>query len=274
MALAEGLSCKTFCWRRDCLLQIKMKVITLGRKIIKDKLSKAEELMSESIEDQVDDTKDKVWTLLQYLAQRLFHIENYYLIYSELGLHYNKAVNPDTAKAYLDVINSYKGFFLPVQEALRATFTVELCSFVVKKERKYKSIGKAIDDLKSLPNAPDLNSQYNSLLSKHANAIDHIEKFRNQYYAHKSFADLLKLPSSSDKEFQDLFADLKRLLNKAHSYFGNAVWFMEDSARESLKDTHDMMNNLLRGEAQRLSEIEVEFIDGVYEDGRRKWMAR
>ena len=228
--------------------------------------------MSEPVVKESDELKDSVWTLLQYLAQRLFHIENYYLIYSELGLHYNKAVNADSAKAYLEIINSHKGFFLPVQEALRATFTVELCSFVVKKERKYKSIGKAIDDLKTLPNAPDLNAEYNALLRKHTKVIDHIEKFRNQFYAHKSFADLLKLPSSSDKEFQDLFAELKELLNKTHAYFGNTVWFMEDSARESLKDTHDMMNNLLRGEAQRLSEIEVEFISGVYEDGRRKWM--
>jgi hypothetical protein len=48
---------------------------------------------------------------------------------------------------------------------------------------------------------------------------------------------------------------------------------MENTARESVKDTHDMMNNLLRGEAERLSDINVEFIDGAYEDGRRKWMS-
>lgn len=217
-------------------------------------------------------TKESVRSLLDYLGRRLFSIENYYLIYSELGLHYNRTVNPDSSKAYLKVINSHKGFFVPVQETLRATLTVELCSFVVKKERKYKSIGRAIDELKTLENAPNLNSDYDALLQKHSNIISHIEKFRNQYYAHKSFADLLNLPTSSDKEFQDLFEDLKELLNKAHRYFGNALWFMDGGSRDSIKDTHDLMNNLLRGEAQRLSEIDVEYISGIYEDGKRKWM--
>lgn len=217
-------------------------------------------------------TKESVKELLDYLGQRLFHIEDYYLVYSELGLHYNKAVNQDSSKAYLQVINSHKGFFLPAQEALRATLTVELCSFVVKKEQKYKSIGRAINELRSLKDAPNLSGDYNALLKKHSNIISHIEKFRNQYYAHKSFADLLKLPTSSDKEFQDLFADLKELLNKAYGYFDNTIWFMDGDARESIKDTHDMMNNLLRGEAQRISEIDVEYISAVYRDGRSKWM--
>ncbi|MCA9318433.1 hypothetical protein KDA06_02200 [Candidatus Saccharibacteria bacterium] len=219
-------------------------------------------------------TKESVKELLDYLGNRLFHIENYYLIYCELGLHYNKAVNEDSSKAYLKVINGHKGFFMPVQESLRATLTVELCSFIVKKERKYKSLGKAIDELKQLPNAPDLNSKYDNLLTSHANIISHLEKFRNQYYAHKSFADLLKLPKSSDKEFQELFKDIKDLMNEAHAYFGNTIWFMDDDARESIKDTHDMMDNLLRGESQRLSEIDVEYISEVYRDGKKRWLSQ
>src|SRR5690606_12992046 len=59
---------------------------------------------------------------------------NYYLIYSELGLHYNKRVNEDAAKAYLKVINSEKGFFIPVQNALRSALTVELNSFIVSED--------------------------------------------------------------------------------------------------------------------------------------------
>ncbi len=232
--------------------------------------------MSKNIVEDKDNssspTPESVRSLLDYLGRRLFSIENYYLIYSELGLHYNETVNPDSSKAYLKVINSHKGFFVPVQETLRATLTVELCSFVVQKERKYKSIGRAIDELKTLKNAPDLNGDYDALLQKHSNIISHIEKFRNQYYAHKSFADLLNLPTSSDKEFQSLFEDLKELLNKAHRYFGNAIWFMDGDSRDSIKDTHDLMNNLLHSEAQRLSEIDVEYISGIYGDGKRKWM--
>lgn len=217
-------------------------------------------------------SSDQVKELIRYLAQRLFHIENYYLIYCELGLHRNKAINQDTSKAYLNVINQHKGFFIPVEESLRCTLTIELCSFVVAKERKYKSLGRVIDELKKLPEAPDLSSNYNKLVNKHKNIIVHIEKFRNQYYAHKSFADLLKLPSSSDQEFRALFADLKDLLNEADSYFGNVTWFMDDESSEAVNDTHLLMNNLLRGEAQRIQEIELEYISESYRSGRRDWL--
>lgn len=220
--------------------------------------------------EKISQTPEEVKSLLDYLGRRLFHIENFYLIYCELGLHYNKAINPDSSKAYLEVINSHKGFFLPVQEALRATMTIELSSFIISKDNK--SIRKAIEDLKNISGGLDLTSEHNKLLKKHAKIIDHIEKFRNRYYAHKTNADLLKLPTSSDKEFQELFIDIKGLLNKAHGHFKNAIWFMEDDSRESVKDTHDMMDNLLRGESQRIREIDVEYISSVYEDGKREWM--
>ena len=213
-------------------------------------------------------TQEDTKQLLDYLGARLFSIENYYHIYSELGLHYNKAVNQASSKKYLEVINRHKGFFMPVQEALRATLTVELCSFVVKKERKYKSIGRAIDDLKGLPGAPDLNDSYDALLEKNSNTISHLEKFRNQYYAHKSYADLLTLPTSSDKEFRELLDDLEELLNSAMRYFDAGMWFMKD---EAVDDTHSLMNNLIRGEAQRVSEVETEYISEVYRHGRNEW---
>jgi hypothetical protein len=216
-------------------------------------------------------SKEEIQSLLNKLGNQLFNIENYYLIYSELGLHYNKQVNEDAAKAYLKVINSEKGFFIPVQNALRSALTVELNSFIVSEDAE--SLRSAIRYLKELEGAPDLTSNYSDLKKKNANIMTHLADFRNKYYAHKSGQDLSKLTASSDKEFQELFADIKELFNKAGAYFGQAHWFMDRDSREAVSDTHNMMNNLLRGEAQRVSEIDVEYIDGVFEDGRRKWMA-
>jgi hypothetical protein len=214
---------------------------------------------------------DEVKELLDYLATRLFHVENFYLIYCELGLHYNKRVSEDSAKAYLKVINSNKGFFLPVQEALRSTLTVELYTFIVSKD--YKSLPKAIEHLKSI-NGPDLSSEYGKLKQNNQNIFKHLTKFRNGYYAHKTNAKLGKLPSSSDREFQQLFQDTKNLLNSASSYFDKSHWFLDGISRQSIKDTHDMMDNLLRGEAQRLSEIDVDLVSNLYQDGKRKWLAQ
>jgi hypothetical protein len=215
----------------------------------------------------VKPTKESVKELLDYLGNRLFHIQNYYQVYSELGLHYNKAVDSESSKVYLGAVNEHKGFFMPVQECLRATLTVELCSFIVKKERKYKSIGKLIDDLKELPKAPDLNEKYDQLLRKNANIANHLEKFRNQYFAHKSFADSFKLPPSSDKEFQELLSDIFKLLSEANAYFETDIYFVDAASA----DTHNLMNNLLRGGSQRFDDAYIEHISNRYEAGRDKW---
>jgi len=216
-------------------------------------------------------SKEDVQGLLNELGKQLFNIENYYLIYSELGLHYNKSVNEDAAKAYLEVIDSSKGFFIPAQNALRSALTVELNSFIVSQD--VESLQSAIQYLKQLEGAPDLTKDYADLKKKNANVMKHVADYRNKYYAHKSGQDLSKLATSNDKEFQELFEDIKELFNKAGSYFGQAHWFMDRDARQAVNDTHHMMNNLLRGEAQRLSEINIEYINDVYEDGRRKWMS-
>jgi len=60
---------------------------------------------------------------------------------------------------------------------------------------------------------------------------------------------------------------LKDLLNTANSYFGNSVVFIDESA----DDTHNLMNNLLRGESQRMSEINTDHISNLYQIGRRRW---
>jgi hypothetical protein len=215
---------------------------------------------------------DAVNKLLNKLGSQLFNIENYYLIYSELGLHYNKAVNEDSAKAYLGVINSHKGFFIPTQNALRSALTVELHQFIVANDEE--SLQKAIVYLSMLDGVLDLNNDYKVLLNKNKNAIKHLSDFRNKYFAHKSGVDTSKLVASSDKEFQELFTDIKELLNKASSHFGSTTWFFDRDSTDAVKDTHDMMNNLLRGESQRLSEIDVEYTSNVYEDGRKKWMQK
>lgn len=215
-------------------------------------------------------SNEEIQDLLNKLGNQLFNIENYYLIYSELGLHYNKKVNEDAAKAYLKVINSDKGFFIPVQNALRSALTVELNSFIVSEDAE--SLRSAIRHLKELEEAPDLTLDYSNLKKKNANIMTHLTDFRNKYYAHKAGKDLSKLTTSSDKEFQELFEDIKELFNKAGTYFEQAHWFMDRDSREAVTDTHNLMNNLLRGEVQRISEIDVEYIDGVFEDGRRKWI--
>lgn len=208
--------------------------------------------------------------MLDKLGEQLFKIEDMYLVYSELGLHYNKAVDPKSSEMYLKLINLHKGFFIPAQQALRAALTVELYTYILSKD--FLSLQQAITHLKNAENGIDLLEDYVRIKARNKNILKHLGKYRNGYYAHKTNATLSKFPNSSDKEFQDLFEDIKTLLNKAAGHFNKAHWYMEGDSRESIKDTHDMMNNLLRGETQRLNEIDVDYVSKLYQSGRDKWM--
>lgn len=218
---------------------------------------------------QSEQTLEEIKKLLDYLGRRLFHIENFYLIYSELGLHHNKKVSEESSKAYHEIIKSHKGFFIPAQEALRATFTVELNTFIIS--RDFRSLRRVIELLKEVDGGVDLTTDYSNLKTKNANVLEHIKGYRNKYYAHKTNSNIAKLKPTSDKELQELFEDTKNLFNEAYAHFGHSVGYMEGELRESIKDTHSLMNSLLQGEAQELSKT-VQHISNTYHDGRKKWM--
>lgn len=209
--------------------------------------------------------------LIDYLGFKLFDLEDTYLVLRELSLHYNRAAAGEAANEYLKVVNSNKGFFVPVIKALEFKLLVGIHSYLGKKDDR--SLGKAINKLQAEKAGMNLVSEYNALVEKHKKLLDSVKIMRHKRLAHDENIEIDEVETrSSDKQFMDLFEDTKNLLNKVQGHFENYIWFMDEDARESIKDTHDMMNNLLRGEAQRIGEINVEYNHELFKSGRIKWL--
>jgi len=210
--------------------------------------------------------------LMDYLGNKLWHLENTYLVLSEVYLHYNVAVDKEAAQAYLKVINSHKGFFMPVVKALEFELYTGMHSYLGKKDAR--SLGKAVNKLASSKGGIDLTKQYDELLNKHTKIIHAIEVLRDKRLAHDD-VEVIEVGETltSDAQFISLFKDVKIFLNSVMRRYNKAEWFMDGDAREAIKDTHDLMNTLLRGESQRLNEIDVEFTDVSYRSGKTKWLA-
>lgn len=215
--------------------------------------------------------KEKIKSLLDDINSAFFHIENAYLVRREVYLHFNKAVNQEAAESYLKVINSNKGFFLPLLESALSFYTIGLNQLVSSKDKK--SLEKLVNKL--LSNGVDYRTNLGKLRKDHAKTLNSLTDLRMERFAHAGSIDLNLVDPISEDDHIKLFDDLKVFLNKINSeVFHNVVWHMEEDSREAIKDTHDMMNNLVRGEAQRVSEIDVEYISQTFSAERKEWFGK
>lgn len=214
---------------------------------------------------------NEIKKLIDDINSKFFHIENAYLVRREIYLHFNKAVNKETAEAYLKLINSHKGFFMPMLEATLSFYTIGLNSLVSSNDKK--SLEKLVNKLQV--NGVDYRKNLEELREVHQKTLKSLTDLRMEYFAHAGNIDLNLVDPISEDAHIKLFDDLKNFLNKVNSeVFHNVVWHMDEEAREAIKDTHDMMDNLLRGEAQRISEIDVEYIGETFIAEKKKWLGK
>lgn len=208
--------------------------------------------------------------LIDDINRIFFHVENAYLVRRELYLHFNTAINDETAKAYLKTINLYKGFFMPVLQSTLSFYMIGLNQLVLSKDKK--SLEKLVNKLMSNAQGSYL-IDLNTLRANHMHTLTSIADMRMGYLAHAGDLDLNEIAPISDESYIKLFTDIKKFLNKInHEVFRNTQWYMDDRARESIHDTHNLMNALLRGESQRLSEIDVKYLSIEFETGRGTWL--
>lgn len=214
---------------------------------------------------------DEIKKLLDDINSKFFHIENAYLVRREVYLHFNKAVNKETAEVYIKLVNSHKGFFMPMLESTLSFYTIGLNSLVSSNDKK--SLEKLVNKLQV--NGKDYRKNLEALRKAHEKTLKSLTDLRMGYFAHAGNIDLNTVDPISEDAHIKLFDDLKNILNKINSeVFHNVVWYMDEEAREAIKDTHDMMDNLLRGESQRLSEIDVDYISETFISERKKWLGK
>lgn len=234
--------------------------------------------MPKNKETKIDDTKfymmkdyEKINILIDDINEKFFHIENAYLVRREIYLHLNKAVNIETANAYSRIINSLRGFFAPILESTLSFYTIGLNSLVSSNDKQ--SLEKLVNKLQV--NGVDYRQNLEALRKTHENTLKSLTDLRMGHFAHAGGIDLNLVDPISEDAHIRLFDDLKNFLNKVNlEIFHNVVWYMDEESREAIKDTHDIMNNLLRGEAQRLNEIDVEYISDTFTAERKKWLGK
>lgn len=216
-----------------------------------------------------DKSQDANLPILEEVNRRLFHIENAYLVRRELNLHFNRAVNAEASKKYLAVINSHKGFFVPVLESTLCYNLIGLNALLSSNDKK--SLQKLVNKMQA-DGIADFRQDLANLRTKHEQSLNTITDLRMEYFAHFGEIDLNSVGAVSEDAYIELFEDTKIFINKINGVFGRSVWYMDGDANETIKDTHDLMNNLLRGEAQRVSEIDVDLTSKIFEDGKSRWM--
>jgi len=214
-----------------------------------------------------DDNPNK--ELLEKINKRFFHIENAYIVRRELYLHFNKAVSPEASIKYLEIINSYRGFFVPLLESALSYALIGLNALISSNDKQ--SLQKLINKIQT-DGLADFRTELKTLRTKHEKTLSSIADLRMEYFAHLGDIDLDEVEPVSDDDYIKLFEDTKTLVNKINNEYGRTVWYMDGDANETIKHTHELMNNLMRGEAQRLGEIDVEYISTVFKDGREKWL--
>jgi len=200
---------------------------------------------------------------------RLFAVRSAYLVWRELGLHTNSRVDPEASKAYLGGINTHKGFFVPVINALDCYLPVELDTIINQSGKD--SFQQLIKGMRGI--GKDYQSEFLVLIKKHSDAIKKINTLRDKVYAHKDRkVNLSMMTMPSVQQYDELFEDLQNFFNRITSdALDHSTWFFQDKDMEAQADTHLVMDNLLRGEAQRINEIDVELHRKLFEDGRRHW---
>jgi len=215
--------------------------------------------------------KEELKELLDDINRRFFHTENAYFVRRELYLHFNIAVNEETAIAYRKVINDLKGFFMPVLESALSYYMIGINQLVNSNDKK--SLEKYIN-LLQVNGCGDYRKELAELRAGHRKTLISYADMRMGHFAHAGDIDLNNVEPISEDGHITLFNDIRALLDRINlDIFGDVIWHQKGDARESVKDTQDLMSNLLRGEKVRVDEIDVEYMRDVYESGRTKWFS-
>ena len=207
--------------------------------------------------------------LLDGINERIFHLENSYLLRREIHMHYNSAVSKEAADEFRSLINMYQGFFMPMLEGALAYTLVGLHALVGSYDKQ--SIARLIVELKA-ERKNDYTENLTALRTKHRKTLKSIKDLRHGHFAHFGDLDLDKVKPISEDDYISLFEDVKVVIQELNSEFGNTVIFFDGQARQTIRDTHLAMMNMLRGEKARIDQIDIDSLDKLYEHGKDSWL--
>jgi len=233
----------------------------------------------------MDETTEEKFLYIKALFIRMSHeemcvvVESYYIWRTLTFARSIPEVGKEKAENNAKLVNLYKEFFIPTEQSHLQTFILGLMKFFDKDSRalSINALIKQIEENKDvftseilesihphlkeigaitqnyLPISQESIDYFEKLYEKHKNLINNLKDIRDKQFAH---TDMQAIEGTFvPNEIEELIEDLQEMFNKlSHSFdISSTIWnYLKE---DSIRSTRLLLENLERGEIQRLVEI-------------------
>lgn len=198
----------------------------------------------------------------QITTDRMFTaLESFHLWKKMNALMNVNEVGPEVAQKNVDIFRKHWDFFHPVMAGAYKMFIIDLSIFFdAEKYEDTFSLHKLVESIKeniSETEYKDLLKKIKDIKQKHGPAINLLLTLRNSDVAHQKMEKKKRLIIY--KEIEDLFVGVQEILNLLSKYFNGAFTVWDHVGKNVEHGTEWVMENLERGEKDRLKEIEEKY---------------
>jgi hypothetical protein len=144
----------------------------------------------------------------------------------------------------VDVLNAYKGFFLPTRNAHFDRFCIKI-SNVVSNDRRAPSFYRLLNMISSDPSlAPSINTRLlPTQLKAQKNLLETIQGFRDKRAAHWDTGVSEQIDPVKFGESHDMLKKLQDIFNEISGAHGNQIWVFKPMEH---RDAARVLSNLRR----------------------------
>jgi hypothetical protein len=164
----------------------------------------------------------------------------------EAHTHFDIWMQLQPTKENVDVLEAYRGFFLPSQNAHIDRFYIRLSS-VVSSDKREPSLHRLLKMLDRNPAlAPGMNARsLRTGIAKQKALLERITDYRRKRAAHWDMDNSESLDPARVGEIQQLLAEMENIFNQIHrAHTGHGVWSFRLMEHD---DTTRMLNKLKAG---------------------------
>lgn len=220
--------------------------------------------------------KTKRYRELTYRHLRLIQL---YAVVSELRLHTNKAVNPDTAKYYnnkLYVWDDYGSFFAASTQSMMQVFYIELDGFigafwnknmrVQLRNNEHGSLAAYLYDGTRTARKKSAKAVFGALLQSRASELNMIHDTRGKLAHFKKLDMRNSALVPGDKETREILDELAKVLHLLGFQRWNKPHFIERDS-DGATSTQAVIDKLVS------TDDKADMMREKYVDGRNKWFS-
>ena len=181
-------------------------------------------------------------------------------------------VGDQTANHNVEIFKKYNYFFKSLEHGICYATTLSVTQlFEDGKSKKNRTLAYLMDEAKKLK--IDRDKEFAELKEKHKESLTQLKEARDACFAHRDKEFIEGKIPSRDKMYE-LINDIAKLLNSIGKDFddgGHSYWWKDEEvgwAKTIQDEFQQVLDNLHRGEAARLADIQVKYKGKLYNDGK------